>query len=70
MSHTEDVVSVLQRMNQGADSPVISAVPVTDNAGKLLGTFSASNLKVRTAVIVRRCVCCVHASLSALAVAF
>mmetsp|Transcript_5269 Transcript_5269/g.7394 ORF Transcript_5269/g.7394 Transcript_5269/m.7394 type:complete len:337 (-) Transcript_5269:43-1053(-) len=44
-SHKKRAIDVLYKMNKWISKPIISAVPIVDDNGALVGTFSASNLK-------------------------
>lgn len=39
-------IQAIMHMNQSTKSPLLSAVPVIDSRGKLVATFSGSNLRV------------------------
>jgi CBS domain-containing protein len=44
-SHKKRAIDVLYKMNKWISKPIISAVPIVDDNGALVATFSASNLK-------------------------
>jgi CBS-domain-containing membrane protein len=48
VNYKEKAISVVNKLNRTLKNPVITAVPVVDDNDKIVGTFSASNLRVST----------------------